>query len=399
MLALIWAVYAVFGLVTSAMAPLVSAITADLRISSTEMGLVLGAWPLVYVVSAPVAGVLLDKLSLRTMLGIGILTVGISATLRAMAPSLGLLFLAVALFGVGGPLISVGAPKLVALWFEGRERNMAAGVYSTASTAGSVAALSLTNSVLVPLAGGWRQAYGVLAAIAFVIVGLWWWLSREGQAGALQRKAVAAPGRRFFGIRLSPELSGILNDRTVRLILALATGMFVVGHGLQNWLPRLLQEGGLTPAEAGLWAALPNVVGIVGLLTIPRLAHRGVRARLLTGLMMVQTAGLLMLLGNGAIRLFGLVGLGLVNQSTSPVLMLLLMDAPGVGTRRMGLATGLYFSVGEIGGFLGPLLMGAMRDSTGSLSAGVLLLAVLAGLGALPALLIREPAPARSDLD
>ena len=60
--------------------------------------------------------------------------------LRSIANGYLLLFLAVALFGVGGPLVSVGAPKLIASWFEGKERGLAIGIYSTGPTIGAVTA-------------------------------------------------------------------------------------------------------------------------------------------------------------------------------------------------------------------------------------------------------------------
>jgi cyanate permease len=54
------------------------------------------------------------------------------------------------------------------------------------------------------------------------------------------------------------------------------------------------------------------------------------------------------------------------------------MNEPQVGSENMGLAGGLFFTIAEIGGFIGPLLMGVMKDATGTFLAGVL---VLAGAG------------------
>ena len=48
------------------------------------------------------------------------------------------LFLAVAVFGLGGPFISIGAPKLISAWFGPRERGTAMGLYMTAPSIGTV---------------------------------------------------------------------------------------------------------------------------------------------------------------------------------------------------------------------------------------------------------------------
>ena len=65
---------------------------------------------------------------------------------------------AVAFFGLGGPLISVGAPKLISIWFNERERKLAMGIYITGIALGSTTVLSITNSVIMPWMDGWRLA-------------------------------------------------------------------------------------------------------------------------------------------------------------------------------------------------------------------------------------------------
>jgi ACS family tartrate transporter-like MFS transporter len=52
----------------------------------------------------------------------------------------------------------------------------------------------------------------------------------------------------------------------------------------------------------------------------------------------------------------------------------------------------LVTSIGNLGGFFGPLMMGRLKDSTGSFAAGLLGLAVTLALAALLALLIKAVA-------
>ena len=129
----VYAVYFAFGVVALSIPPLVGEVRADLGLSRVAMGLALGAWQLVYLGSAPPAGRLVDRLGVRRAIAIGALIVIASGLLRAAAGNLPALWAAIALFGVGGPLISAGAPRAVALWFDDRrERRVAVGVYSTA---------------------------------------------------------------------------------------------------------------------------------------------------------------------------------------------------------------------------------------------------------------------------
>ena len=78
MLALIWLVYVGFGITVGSFPPLVSFISEDLGLSSTEMGLVLGAWQLVYIFTASPIGRLIDKYGVRKSVTVGLIIILIS---------------------------------------------------------------------------------------------------------------------------------------------------------------------------------------------------------------------------------------------------------------------------------------------------------------------------------
>ncbi len=137
-----WLVYAGFGLTSGAMAPVVGEIRHDLGLSTSAMGLVLGAWQLVYLFSAIPGGRVIDRLGARRAVAATAVLVAASAAARAGAQGFVTLYLAVALFGLGGPLISIGGPKLIAAWFAPEDRGKAVGLYSTAPAVGAMVALS-----------------------------------------------------------------------------------------------------------------------------------------------------------------------------------------------------------------------------------------------------------------
>ena len=81
----LWLSYMSFGVVVTSIAPLVPIIQADLGISHSAMGSIMGAWQLVYIVAAVPCGVLLDRLGGRWALTLGMLFVAVSALGRAIA--------------------------------------------------------------------------------------------------------------------------------------------------------------------------------------------------------------------------------------------------------------------------------------------------------------------------
>ena len=64
----------------------------------------------------------------------------------------------------------------------------------------------------------------------------------------------------------------IVRHPAIQLVLVMAVGAFLFNHGLNNWLPELLRNTGMSIVDAGYWAAFSWLVGIIGSLIFPRLA-------------------------------------------------------------------------------------------------------------------------------
>jgi len=382
LLAGVWLLYFGFGLTVAAMAPLVGPIKRDLGLSDAAMGSVLGAWPLVYIAAAIPCGALLDRVGPRRALFAAAVIMAASGALRGFATGHLSLFLAVALFGLGGPLISIGAPKLVAHWFEGRDRGLAMGIYITGPALGGIIALSATNAVLMPLAGDdWRLVLAWYAGFVLLCGIAWLAIQRHPQARAVERAITQQPAR-----SQGPVFLALLRLPSVRLVLAMSVLIFFYNHGMNNWLPEILRRGGLSAAAAGTWAALPTVVGIGGALLIPRLALPHRRVAILLALIAAAALAPLLLVqadGQPAPLAAGLVLQGIARSSLMTLAMLVLLETDEVGAANAGAAGGLFFAAAEIGGVLGPLSLGALSDLTGGFDAGLYLLTGLCGLLAL----------------
>jgi len=374
MLALVWLAYATFGLATRTVAPLVTPIMRDLGISNTQMGAILGGWQAAYIVFAVFAGVILDRWGARKSILLGGLIIALSLIVRYWVDSFVPLFLGVALLGVGGPLISIGSPKMVSAWFQGRERGIAVGIYATGPIAGSLIALSATHPIVMPMVGGsWRSAFLVYGVLALIVTALWTLASRE------------APRQLHEDGGKPPDvLRTILGSSEVRNILAMGVCSFAVIHGFGNWLPKFLESSGLSQAGAGFVASLPLIAGLVSAMIVPRIIPGG-RRRQATAFSAILTAGLLSATPHlaGVPLAVALASVGATSGVFLPLEMLMLMESPGVRTRIMGAAGGIFFCFAEIGGVSGPLLLGILSDATHTFRVGLYALAALALLLAL----------------
>ena len=370
----VWLIYFSFGLTVAALGPLVTPITDDLNMTFGEMGTVLGAWPLIYILAALPCGFLIDRVGPRRGLVIAAVIMGVSGLLRSAAVSHLTLFLAVAIFGLGGPLISIGAPKVIALLFQGKNRGLAMGIYITGPGLGGVIAASTTNSIFLPFFDeNWRL---VTCAYGFVTLfsGLLWLLLSQNAAGELIKNAVSETTKESI-----PEtFKHLATIPSVQLVLALSIGIFFINHGLNNWLPEIIRAQGLSAANAGYWASIPTAVSVVSALIIPRYATPEKRILILALLIFSSCiATLLLQIAPGPIMLTGLVLQGIARGAMMTVALLLLVEIPNVGPKRAGTAGGLFFTAAEIGGVSGPVAIGLVHDATGGFSSALLTLTVI----------------------
>jgi fucose permease len=91
---------------------------------------------------------------------------------------------------------------------------------------------------------------------------------------------------------------------------------------------------------------------------------------------------------DGWLRVLVIALEGFCASALIPLMLNTLMETPSVGARNMGAAGGLFFAVGEVGGTLGPVLLGLTADMTGSFMSGMLILAAVMWTMLLPALRI-----------
>lgn len=361
-LAATWAVYATFGLLIGLNGALVPQIRADLGLSKTEMGVILGGWQFVYIATAIPAGRVTDALGARRALTISASIMLVTALARAGATGFWSLLLPVALFGVGAPIISVGAPKVTASLFDGSDRRKAVGVYGTAPPIGGVAALVLGPSVVGPFVGDDWRAITVVLTLAASGSLVFWLVASRGL------DEVIAPGR---GPTFR-EYAGLARRPIVAFVLVLAAVNFFATHGVGQWLVALLSDVGWTNRDAALWAAFGTAIGLLATFTVPRLATVPRRPWILASVLVVGGLGLLNVLTTTPVLLAAAIGASAIPRSTvMPILSMILMDHDDVGPERIGAASGLFFSVAQIGGVLGPATTGAVSEATGGFGAPI----------------------------
>ena len=370
------AVYFSFGLSIGVMGPMVDEISLDLRLSRSTMGAILGAWALVYVFTAVPAGAVVDRLGLRWSLTLGGLTIALSLLLRSAATGALTLFATVAVFGIGGPLVSIATPKLVASTFAADRRRLPTGLAVAAPSLGTAAGLATTNPILLPMVdGSWRGVLLIAAGVAVFATGGWLVASRA----VTEVRAETTHPKRDTLVRL-------LGLPSLRRVLAVALFSFFFAHALTNWLPEILSDSGQSDEASGYLSAISVLVGIVGSLAIARLVPSRRRPIGLVTIFVVLALGVSGLTALPDAPLYvALAAIGFCRAGIIPLLFLEIMGDGDISVSDMGAATGLFFAVGELGGFSGPYAVGFVADRTDGFAAATLVLASVALAAAVPA--------------
>ena len=367
MLALLWLLYASFGVIFRSLSPLITPILADLDMSYSQMGFVLGSWQLTYIGAAAMAGFLIDRWGIRRSLFFGAVVISLSVGLRYFSQGFGTFLPVVALFGIGGPLISVGCPKTIALWFQGKDRGTAVGIYLTGPWLGGAFILAATNRLIMPLTGdSWRLTFALYGFATFAVAVLWWLLAKDVEAG--ERSDAGMKG----------VFKALVKVRNVQVVLLLGLLTFSITHGFMNWLPKIFESRGFSPTLAGYASSAPLLAGIPSLLILPRIIppHRRGPAIGILAAIVALSIWLFFTLA-GPFMFAALILYGMTSCTLIPLLTLILMETPEVGPRYMGSAGGLFFCISEIGGFTSPFAVGVLVDWTGGfLEAGYFIIAL-----------------------
>lgn len=384
MLALAWMLYFCFAFTLSSLYPIVSDVRADINMSYAQVGFIFGSWQLVYLLAAIPVGMLVDRCEPQRVLFAGTLIVAASQVGRSLSDSVPMLLLSVALLGLGGPVMSVGLPKVIAESFTGSRRALASGIYITGAQVGQMAALALTNVVTVALGGAWRSTLQIYAGVVVVVAFVWVVFARD-RSRSTDRDQPEARGV-LCGIKQTVRVPGIW------AIVVIGSCGFLASHGYRSWLPEMLISKGIEPTAAGFLAAIPAVCGLAGSIIVVRwISHRRRKPTIIALLAIVGAAIVVAVMTTGVVLVIAIAVEGFCAAALMPLMMNILMEMPLIGPACMGAAAGLYFAVGEIAGFAGPSIIGVLTTATGSFFAGMLVLAVVMWLMIVPAVRLRLP--------
>jgi ACS family tartrate transporter-like MFS transporter len=281
-------------------------------------------------------------------------------------------------------------------WFPSYYRSRIVGVFMAAIPISNIVG-SILSGTLLGLDGwldlaGWQWLF-IIEAVPAVVLGVVFWVymtDRPSQAHWLapaQRDwlitRLAAERDRREAIR-SYTLREAMTDRRVLLLSLVYFGGTFSGYGLVLFQPQIVHRLAAGFGMTGLINAIPYVFAAATMVLWGRHSdHTGERSWHVAIAYCVSSIGLIAtsLMVDPIMTMAMLVIAAMGQSSTGPTFWSL-PTAMLSGTAAAG-GIALINAVGNLGGFLGPTLMGSIRDATGSFNLGLLVIAtgaLVAGL-------------------
>src|SRR5918911_2889368 len=161
-------------------------IKSDLHFSPTSLQWVISAYAILFGGTLLLGGRLADLLGRRRLFMTGLALFSASSLLCGLAWSEGSLIGFRALQGLGGALLAPAALSLLMTTFaEGRERNLALGIYGAASGSGAAAGVLLGG--LLTSALSWSWVFFINVPVGLLVIGLAPRLLTESRADLTHR--------------------------------------------------------------------------------------------------------------------------------------------------------------------------------------------------------------------
>lgn len=356
-----------------------------LHLSSTVFGLISGIFFFGYFIFEVPSNIIMHKIGARVWIARILVSWGIVVMVTAWVASATHLYILRFLLGAAEAGFFPGIILYITLWFPAKQQARAFALFMTA--------LAVSNIIGAPIStwilgfqhfgwDGWRWLFiweGAPAVILGFVTLLILpdrpeqakWLSKE-EKDWLTTKLKEEHEAKLAVKQLSAK-EVMSNGRVWHLsfiYLFQVTGLYGIGF----WLPTIIKGFSkvISNQQVGFITMIPYIVGGIAMVIVARSSDRTGERRWHTGL-------------SSLVGAIGLLGSGLTTNPFIQIIMLSIATAgiysffgsfwslPSLFLTEASAAVGIAVinSVGNLGGFFGPYVIGALKDATGTMSSGL----------------------------
>lgn len=373
----------------------------DLGFSPAVFGFGAGVFFLGYFLFEIPSNLILDKVGARIWIARVMITWGLISGAMAFVQGATSFYTLRFMLGAAEAGFFPGIILYLSYWFPARHRAAVTAIFMAAAPLSTVLGSPVSGALLemnglIGLSGWqWMFIIEAVPAIVLGIVVLFYMTDRPEKATWLsedERNWLVTTMNAETAKKAGTASHSILRGLADLRVLALALIYFGTSAGLYTlgiWAPQIIKEFGLSSMQVGFFNALPGIVAVVAMVVWARHSDRsGERTWHVVGACLLASLGL-MLAGfagtvAGVLLALTLVNIG-ISSAKPPLWSMPTMFLSG-SAAAAGIAT--INSIGNLGGFVGPAMIGWIKDVTGSFRGGLFLVAALLVLSAVLTLVL-----------
>jgi D-galactonate transporter len=362
----------------------------DLKFSAAAYGFGAGIFFISYALLEVPSNLILNRVGPRIWLARIMVTWGIISSCFAFVQTEMQFYVLRFLLGAAEAGFVPGIVLYFTYWFPNAHRGKAFAAFFSAAQVSSIIGAPLSGWLIQSTAGiggysGWQWMFIIegLPSVVLGVVILFYltdrpeqsrWLNEQEKSwliGTLEAESRANPAVAHGSI------GSFLRDRRVLALTAIYFFYAVSVYGVLFWLPLIIKGfGDLTPLQIGFLTSVPYICAFASVLLVARHSDK-------TGERKFHVA---------ISALVGGIGLFASAMAGSPALAFILLCVAAIGVWGQNgvfwtlptsylvgasAAGGIAFinSVAQFGGFLGPYMVGWVRDATGNFSLSLMVLA------------------------
>jgi cyanate permease len=346
-------------LATACMPPLFKEIGEDFPLTRAQMGLIMGVLTLPSLFFSPIGGGITDRIGSRWAFGTTVLIIAIGGAFRGTVGNAYGLTVCMLLMGVGTATLAPNISKSLGMWFPSNEFAMANGICLVAMPLASTVGMGTAAGILSPALGGWRNVMIIVGILTLITSLLWFVLFRDRELlGTAEKKKQSFVGnfKKVFKVKDVWWLSIFYGFR------------FIGSSSLMALLPHSLSERGMSGATAGAFVAIMmganSIFKVLGGTASDKTGRRKpflFIASIILGVCVFAFATF-----KGVPLIIALIIGGAAMGCVSPIFMATVVEIKEIGPALAGTTLGLVFMIGNVFGFIGPVVSGKLMDITGA---------------------------------
>jgi MFS family permease len=360
-----------FALNLQMVPPMVPSLVSEIGLTHTQVGVLMGLFTLPGIFLAIPGGRVSDVIGPRNVAlwSLALLTVG-AFLMLPLHP--GFLYVGRLCSGIGGAVLVVVAPQIIARTFHGRELGLAMGIFNTAVPIGTIVAFNLLGF----FAGRFGIPVVIMLTGSFSLIAMTAFFLTYAEPQQSSTEAQAAGSKTLKGLGSSIWLISLVWVLFNISILAYFT--YAIDH---------FTGGSIDGSAARFISSLPMLLSIFLTPLAGFVMHRyGLRWSLpIVGCAISSAAILLILTPDKSMIIAWSILLGVGISMVPPAVFTIVGEV--VPPSRVGTGFGLMTTIFNMGVFFGIPLVGHARDLTSTYRSSFILMSIIMGMGAVMAAL------------